>query len=45
MTQVATQTDLISMDFTKVFDTVLQQRLMYKLHWYIGRCTNGSVTV
>ena len=28
------QTDLISMDFAKGFDTVPHQRLMYKLHWY-----------
>ena len=29
-----TQTDLISMDFAKAFDTVPHQRLMYKLQWY-----------
>ena len=28
------QTDLISMDFAKAFDTVPHQRLMYKLQWY-----------
>ena len=28
------QTDLISMDFTKAFDTVPRRRLLYKLQWY-----------
>ena len=37
------QTDLISMDFAKAFDTVPHQRLMYTLLVCMGRCTNGSV--
>ena len=28
------QTDLISMDFAKAFDTVAHYRLLYKLQWY-----------
>jgi len=28
------QTDLISLDFAKAFDTVPHQRLLYKLQWY-----------
>ena len=42
---VQMQTDLISMDFGKAFDTVPHQRLMYKLQWYgvHGKVHNGSV--
>ena len=29
-----TQTDLISLDFAKAFDTIPHQRLLYKLQWY-----------
>ena len=28
------QTDLISLDFAKAFNTVPHRRLLYKLHWY-----------
>ena len=28
------QTDIISLDFAKAFDTVPHRRLLYKLHWY-----------
>ena len=36
------QTDLVSMDFAKAFDTVSHKRLFYKLNWYgisVGWCT------
>ena len=32
--QTSIQTDLISMDFAKAFDTVPHCRLLYKLQWY-----------
>ena len=36
------QTDLISMDFAKAFDTVPHQRLMYKLHAIVWCAWEGA---
>ena len=38
--EIDKQTDLITMDFARAFDTFPHQRLMYKFHWY---GTHGKV--